>query len=100
MSALRLNSATNLLDRGHDVRIGATAADIPAHGLLHIVVAMTVWLLEKRDGGHDLPGRAVPALEPVMFEESRLHRVQCSGLAKTLNGRDRLVLVGDGKAEA
>src|ERR1700722_10674384 len=98
MSTLRLDFATNLLDRGHDVRISPTAADVPAHGFLDIVVAVTVGLMEKRDGRHDLPRRTVPTLEAVMFDEGGLHRMERARLADAFNRGDRLSLVGDRKA--
>src|ERR1700733_12233812 len=100
MCTLRLNLATNLLDRAHDVRIGPTAADVPAHGFLDIVVAVTVRLVEKRDGRHDLPRRAVPALEAVVFNEGCLHRMERARLADAFNSRDCLSLMGGGQTQA
>ncbi len=95
---LRLNWSTNLLDRTDNVRIRATAADVPAHGFLYIFVAVTVRLVKERDSRHDLTRCAVPTLEAVMFDECGLHRMQISRLTYAFNRRDCLTLKGGCKA--
>ena len=53
-SCSRLSVLANLLDRGHDIGIGAAAADVAAHQFLHGRVVGTARFLEQRHGRHDL----------------------------------------------
>jgi hypothetical protein len=57
-------------------------------------------LLEDGDRRADLAGRAEAALEAVMLDERGLHGVQAAGRAEALDGRDPIVLVHHGEAEA
>ena len=79
-----------LLDGGDDVRIGGAAAEIAAHVFADVGVAVGVAFLHAADRRHDLPGRAVAALEGVVVDEGLLHRMQRAVAAgETLDGRDR-----------
>ena len=69
-------------DRRADVRVRGAAADVAAHELGDVLVGGGVALLEQLDGGHDLPGRAVAALERVVLDERLLHRVQLAAGAR------------------
>src|SRR5215204_4921301 len=85
----RLLARVCLLDRRDDLGVSATAADIAAHPLAYLVVRElrrcyghvfrdvthfpALCLFEQPDGRADLAGRTVPALEAVVFYESRLH---------------------------
>jgi hypothetical protein len=64
-----------LFDRGDDVRIGGTAADIATHVFADVVVVGGVTFLHARDRRDDLPGRAVTALEGVLIDEGLLHQM-------------------------
>src|SRR5687768_8086542 len=61
-----------LVDRRHDVRVGGAPADVAGHELPHVGDV----LLHRGDGGHDLSGRAEPALQRVLVDERLLYRVQ------------------------
>src|SRR5690242_19375692 len=63
-------------DRRDDVGIGAAPAEVAAHRLADLVVGLRAALAEHRDRAHDLPRRAVAALEAVVRDERLLHRVQ------------------------
>src|SRR3954452_2444391 len=81
MSNLRLHGlALRLADRSHDAGVGAAAADVAAHPLADLVVVARVPFVEQRPGRTDLPRRAVAALEAVVADEGRLHRMQPSFL--------------------
>src|SRR2546421_11998652 len=55
--------AHHLLDRGNDVGIGATAADVAAHQLADLIGALRLALGDQAGGRADLSRRAVAALE-------------------------------------
>ena len=80
--------------------IGGAAAEVAAHELGDVLVAGGVALLEQLDGGHDLPGRAVAALEGVVLDERLLHRVQLAVRREALDRRDLAALAGDGERQA
>ena len=73
---------TNLLDGGHDVGVGAAAADVAAHQLLHVGIGGAARLLEQRHRRHDLARRAVAALVAVALDKRRLHGMQASGVPR------------------
>ena len=52
------------------------------------------------DRRHDLPGRAVAALEGVVRDEGPLHRVQVVAVGEALDRRDLVTLARDGEREA
>src|SRR6266568_6281916 len=70
-SCARLLVVANLLDRGHDIGIGAAPADVAAHQFLHGRVTGAAWFLEQGNGRHDLAGRAITALVAVAGNERR-----------------------------
>src|SRR6218665_2443849 len=81
---------TRLAHGGHDVRVGPAAADVAAHALADVRVALSPRLLREAHRAHDLPRCAVAALEAVMGEEGRLHGVERVALGQTLDGGDGL----------
>src|SRR5437764_12778117 len=89
-----------VLDGGDDARIGTAPAEVSAHALLHVGVGRAARLLEQRGGRHELARRAVPALEPVVLDERRLHRVQRVGAREPLHRRDLVALMHHGEREA
>src|SRR5215210_6986401 len=106
----RLSARMDLLDRGDDLRVSPAATDVAAHPFADLVVGepgrrhghvvrdvthvAAARLFEQADGGADLPRRAVPALEAVIFDESRLHRVELIPLRESLDRRDLPALDG------
>src|SRR6476661_2981952 len=113
---LGLPAGMDLLDRRDDPRVGAAAADVAAHPFADLVVrepgrrrghvlrdmahVAAARLLEQGDGGADLPGRAVAALEAVVLDEGRLHRVELIPLRQPLDRRDLLALDAGGERQA
>src|SRR5437764_11210875 len=90
----------HLADGRTNVLVRRAAADVAAHPLPDLRVAGGVPLVEQRGRGHDLPGRAVPALERVVLDERLLHRVQLAFPGEPLDGRDLVALAGDRQGEA
>src|SRR5690242_1513240 len=76
------------LDRGHDVRVSAAAADVAAHVLAYLLRRRGALLAQQPDGAHDLPGRAIATLKGVFGDEGLLHGVQTIALRQTLDGDD------------
>ena len=92
---LRLN------DGFGDALIGAAAADVAAHqfaNTLGIVSGMA--LGDKTDRAHDLARRAVAALQTVMGDEGRLHRMQIFALGKTFDRDDVRSVQAGGQGQA
>ena len=57
-------------------------------------------LFEESDGGADLAGGAVAALEAVVFEEGGLDGVEGVALGEAFDGGDLGAVGGDGEGEA
>ena len=94
-----LRALPHTLNRGHDVRIRAAAADVAAHEFLHLRVLRPARLFQQRHRRHDLPGRAIAALVGIAFHERRLHRMQFLRLTDALDRRDLIALVQGGEGE-
>src|SRR6266404_5401267 len=90
----------NVLDGGHDILVGAAAADIAAHQFLDGGVSWTARFLEQSNGRHDLARCAIAALISIVSEERRLHWVQCVGGAQALYGCYFFPVVHQGQAKA
>ncbi len=104
------------MDRIDDAVVGAAAAEIAAHPLAQLVVTERYRLrLEIRSdvtrhalaklGRHadrraDLTGRAIAALEPVMFDKRLLQRMERAGGAEALDRCDLAAFVLHGQSEA
>src|SRR3954452_15369719 len=90
-----------LADGGDDVDVAAAAAEIAAHPLADLVVAVRVSLAQQRHGGADLSRRAVAALETVGADEGGLQRVQAAVGREPLDRDDLLpAAVHDREGEA
>ena len=98
--AERPHASPHRPNRRADVRIGRAAADVAAHELGDVLVAGGVALLDQLDRGHDLPGRAVAALERVVLDERALHRVQLVAVGEPFDRRDRVALGGERERQA
>ena len=61
------------MNRFANTGIGSAAAQIAAHGLIDIRVGWIRLPREKRSGGHDLSGLAVPALRHINFDPRTLN---------------------------
>ena len=90
-----------LEDSRGDAGIRAAAADVAAHSLADALgVAAGVALGEQPDGAHDLAGRAVAALKPVVIEEGRLHRMEVVASGEALDGQHLGAVEARGEREA
>ena len=81
--------------------IGAAAAEIAAHALadaLRIVAGLA--FLDQADRAHDLARRAEAALEAVMGDEGRLHRMQPVAVRDALDRQDLGAVVADRERQA
>src|SRR5690348_2115312 len=84
-----------------DVGIGRATAEIAAHVFAHLRLVLGMALVHAGDGRHDLPGRAVAALERVVVDEGLLHRVQRrAGRAQPFDRRHVAALRNGGETEA
>src|SRR4051812_33712130 len=92
--------AAGRLHRGENVRVRAAAADVAAHRFAYFSGVRTPRLFQHCDSGHDLTGRAVPALKTVMLDEGCLHRMQCLGLAEPFDRGDLRFLMHGREGEA
>ena len=101
---------------GNDVLIGGAPAQVSAHPFADLALveigptseaacrgsrrarARPVDLGQHADGGNDLTGRAIAALECVQFDESALHRMKCTiGPGQSLDRRDLSIARGECK---
>src|SRR5262249_27801465 len=99
--ALLLGGGLRLLDGVDDVGIGGAAAEIAAHVFADsgLVVGMT--FVHAGNRRHDLPRRAVAALERVVVDEGLLHRMQLAVRAgEAFDRGDALSLRGSRKRQA
>src|SRR3954454_10346182 len=87
-SPRRTGRAHRVLDRRDDVIVGSAAAKIPAHPLPDLLRRAGVALVDAGDGGHDLPGVAIAALESIALDESGLQGVELVALSEGLDSRD------------
>src|SRR5215472_16933339 len=87
-------------DRRDDIRVSATPADVAAHELADLFVGARPPLGKQRHRRHDLPGRAVPALERVTGDERALQRVQSALACQPLDRGDLAALAGDRERQA
>src|SRR5712691_7013740 len=87
------------LDRAHDARIGAAAADVGAHLVLDLRARRARVRREQRRGAHELARLAVAALRHALGEPRALQRVHPIG-RETLDRRDRFALYARHRHEA
>jgi hypothetical protein len=108
-------SSRDFGDGFDDVRIGAATTDVAAHALAdlggrdfgrcrkirgHMAWYIGLDFLEHGNGGTDLAGGAVAALEPVVLDKGGLHRMEVFGLPQSFERGDAVALVHDGKRQA
>src|SRR5260370_39922317 len=92
--SIRRRRGGDMVYGGNDVLIGGAAAQVSAHPFTDLALveigptleaacrsgrrarARPVDLGQHADGGNDLAGRAIAALERVLFDESALHRMK------------------------
>src|SRR5438093_5945599 len=65
-----------LPDGGDDVGVSPATAEVAAHELADLVVRSRAPLAQQRDRRHDLPRRAVAALQAVVLHEGGLHGME------------------------
>src|SRR5262249_13108071 len=95
-------------DGCNDVGVSGAPADVAAHALgdfgmgqgrrgrdIRCRIAGPPRLVfgKERDGGADLAGRAVPALEPIMAHERGLHRMESALFGQALDGGDLVAIM-------
>ena len=80
-------AASRAMDGFADALVGATAADVAAHGLVDVGVGGLGLFREQRDRGHDLAGLAVAALGNIFLDPCFLHGVTAIG-GKAFDGSD------------
>src|SRR5919201_6918436 len=98
----------HLADGGNDVRVSGAPADVAAHPLGDLGIGQRrrgfdirrdiagparIVFGEQRDGGADLPGGAVAALESIMTYERGLHRMQSSLVGQALDRGDLVAVM-------
>src|ERR1700686_1338889 len=88
--AARAHGARPCRNRLDDIVIAGAAADVAFELLADDAVLELVALAAHDvDCGHDHPGCAIAALQPVVLAEGLLHRVQRPvGRSQTLDGKD------------
>src|SRR4051794_33969430 len=91
---------SGIADRCDDVAVGATPADVATHLLPDRFVGPGAPFNDKPHRSHDLPWRAIAALERIMLNEGLLHRMQAAVLRQSLNRGDRLALRHHRESEA
>src|ERR1700730_16001315 len=72
------------LDRVDNVRIRAAPAQVAGHKSSNLAVRTGMTFVNAGDGGHDLPGSAITALQPVTFNEGSLYGMQFIPVGQTL----------------
>src|SRR5436853_2276234 len=92
--------AFGLFDRRENIWIRAAPADVAAHELADLIIAIGVIFLQQRDCGANLAGRTITALKPVMLDKRSLHRMQLFTVGQTFNRRDLVAFVHESEREA
>ena len=70
--------------------------------LIHSRISASLFrvaFLDAGDGGTNLAGRAIAALESIVLEKRRLHRMQLVAVREPFDGRDLIAFVRDREAE-
>src|SRR3954464_3330053 len=81
-----------IADRCDDVAVGAAPADVATHLLPDRFVGPGAPFSDQPHRSHDLPWRAIAALECIMLDEGLLHRMEAAVLRQSLDRGDRLAL--------
>ena len=96
----RVSTPHHLLDRLDDIRIRAATTQIAAHQLADVVGRARTPLAQETRGRHDLPRRAVAALERVVLDERFLQRVELAFFREPLDRRDLRAVMHQREREA
>ena len=91
---------SRILDRRDDVVVGAAAAEIAAHPVADLLRRAGMALVDAGDAGHDLPGRAIAALERIALDEGGLQRVELVALGQAFDRRDLAAFHQGGERQA
>ena len=87
--------------RVRDPGIGPAPAQVSAHAFAHALrVVAGLPFLDQADRAHDLAGRAEPALQAVMRDESGLDGMQFVAASDALDGEDVGAVVADRQSQA
>src|SRR3954467_3491275 len=87
-SSPRTGYPSGILDRRDNVVVRSAAAQIAAHPVADFLRRARVALCYTGDAGHDLPGRAIAALESIPLDESGLQSVELVALRQPLDRRN------------
>src|SRR5947208_7200605 len=71
-----------------DVVIGSAATQVAAHPVADFLRRAGMALCDAGDAGHELPRRAIAALETIALDECGLQRMEPLALSQALDGRD------------
>src|SRR5579864_1126468 len=74
-----------VLDGFHDVLVAGATTEVPRNSPANIFLGRMRFFFEQGTSRHDHAGRAEPALEPVLFFESLLQRMQRAGVTNPLD---------------
>src|SRR2546430_6386421 len=88
------------LDGVEDLRIAGAPAEISGEGVLDLLPRRARTVGEKRRGGEENTGRAVPALGGAQLGKGLLERVEAAALRHPFDRRDPASLRLDGQGEA
>src|SRR5438552_2746066 len=75
-----------------DLRISGTPADVTAHPLAHVLIAVCVAFRDASHRRKDLSRRTVAALQCIVPNEGPLYCVEIGRIADALNGDDLVSL--------
>src|SRR5437016_856888 len=96
----RWSGASGVLDRRDDVVIRSAATEVAAHPVSDLLPRAGVALGDTGGAGHDLPRRAITALERIALDERRLERMEFVALRETLDRRDLAAFDERGERQA
>src|ERR1700739_2097318 len=77
----------------HDVLVAGATTEVSRNSPANVFLGRMRFFLEQGTGRHDHARRAEPALEPVLFFESLLQRMQRAGVTNALD-RSQFAAVG------
>src|SRR5688572_7259091 len=77
-----------VLDRRDDVVVGSAAAKVAAHPVADLLRRAGMAFGDAGNAGHDLPRRAIAALESVALDEGGLQRMELLAFGEPFDRRD------------
>src|SRR5207237_2206862 len=71
-----------------------------SHRLANVIIPGAARFSKESCCGHDLPRRAITALEGIVFDKSRLHGRELLAVGKALNGRHVMAIMHQSEGQA